>query len=484
MYLAPDVFLVPMPDEGTFILYAPLLGISAHVNRALADLVDTLNRGESPGPDAVACLAQLRELGVVSEAPFPALVTAPSEESFEPTSVSLFLTSRCNLGCTYCYADANATSNAMAWPMAQSALDLVFDRAVKRRTNSVGVNLHGGGEATLEWDLLVQIVEYTRARAAERGMTANITIGTNGLLSEARAKWIGSHLDTATVSLDGPPDVHNASRPTVGGGRSYDTVVRTLRIFDDLGLKYGVRMTVTSAWVERLPEAVESVAGACRAHTIQAEPVFPVGRSDGQDDITPDSKIFIQAFRQASAVARRHGRELEYSGARLGVMTDRFCEAAGRSFAVTPTGEVSSCYEVTEPKDTRAELFFWGRYDKETQTFDLDETRRRKQRRLTVHNKPNCQTCFCKWHCAGDCTAKLAYLGDPLDTAGSPRCEVNRALTRDQLLRATGFESVVDRLAEAPIPKRVAPAVTPVNKRVLKLIPVAAPSAPVNVEAG
>jgi uncharacterized protein len=164
--------------------------------------------------------------------------------------------------------------------------------------------------------------------------------------------------------------------------------------------------------------------------------MFQVGRAERNGIEMPSARRFIEAFRQAGEVARAHGRRLTYSGARLGIVTDRFCQAPGRSFAVTPMGEVSSCYEVSEPSDARSGSFFWGRYDEDTSAYVLDEARRMEQTRMTIHGKAGCTGCFCKWHCAGDCSAKLAHLGDPTDTTQSPRCEINRALTRDQLVRA------------------------------------------------
>lgn len=449
MFVAPDVFLLPEDQGKSFILYAPLIGVVMHVSHGVGRLLDRLRAGpDQPlGPEDAAALAHLEQAGVVAARPYPELAPRQASDTpFDPTTVSLFLTSRCNLGCTYCYANANESPKSMTWPVARKALDLVLDNAA-RLGRTAAVVLHGGGEATLEWELLQQIVAHMRAETAARGLGCHLSIGTNGVMNEARARWLAGAMDEATVSVDGPPDAHDRARPTVGGGPSYEVVLRTLRIFDEVGLSYGVRMTVTSAWVDRLPEAVASIADACRVVHIQAEPVFPVGRAEGHDAEVPAAQRFVAAFRSAAEVARARGRRLSYSGARLGVLTDRFCEAAGRSFAVTPEGAVSSCYEISDDKDERADVFFWGRFDPATQRFELDEDRRRKQTRLSVWGKPHCQSCFCKWHCAGDCSAKLAQLGDATDTARNPRCEVNRALTRDQLVRA--LKHGPDVLAEA-----------------------------------
>lgn len=437
MYLAPDVFVIPLP-EGDSVLYAPLLGIAAQVNPQMAQVIEALKQA-LPGSQTVEdpeVRQQLVELGLLRESPYPPLAPDSRRDAFDVTSASLFLTSACNLGCTYCYASANEAPASLPWPVAKSAVDFVFANVKRTGKKRAGLVLHGGGEPTLTWELLQRIVHYARSISAEQDVPTAISIGTNGVMPPARAEWLARHLDSATVSLDGPPDVHNKNRPTVGGGASYDVVLGTLKTFDELGLAYGLRMTVTEDWVHRLPEAIERICELTKVKTIQAEPVFSVGRAERNGLGSPSARAFVTAFRKANLLARNLGRRLTYSGARLGQVTDRFCEAPGRSFAVTPSGHVSSCYEVSDAADRRYDTFFWGEFDRDQQRFVLDEERRKAQTQMTVHGKAGCSDCFCKWHCAGDCSAKLAHLGDPLDTSANPRCEVNRLLTRDQLVRA------------------------------------------------
>jgi len=437
MHLARDLFVVPddLPDR--YVLYAPLLGIAARVNRPLADRVAAfreLPAGEVPA-DAPG-VSELARLGLVAERPFPRLEPDSRRRPFAPTSVTLFLTGACNLACRYCHADSNARPAQLDGVIARAAFDLVLAHATERGRTTVGLCLHGGGEPTVAWESLQGIVEYARRAAAARGVRARISVGTNGVLPEARARWLAGHADSATLSLDGCREAHDAARPTVAGGPTYDDVLRTARCFDDAGLDYGIRMTVTASWVDRLPEAVGELCGRVGGRSLKAEPVFPAGRAERGAVGTPTAEAFIAAFREARAVAVERGRRLSYSGARLGLTTDRFCHAPGTSFAVTPEGRVTSCYEATDPGDPRLDPFFWGRYESASGRFVLDEARRAEQTRWTVHHQPGCADCFCKWTCAGDCPAKRVHSGEPRDPARSARCAVNRALTRDQLLRA------------------------------------------------
>ena len=50
-----------------------------------------------------------------------------------------------------------------------------------------------------------------------------------------------------------------------------------------------------------------------------------------------------------------------------------------------------------------------------------------------LHRKDKCRDCFCYYHCAGDCFTR----GIPAEEGEWPynRCEINRALTLELLLR-------------------------------------------------
>ena len=60
----------------------------------------------------------------------------------EPQSISLNISSSCNLGCTYCYADKGSfggvQSAPMTWPIAQAATDRLLAVAQRDRPITIG----------------------------------------------------------------------------------------------------------------------------------------------------------------------------------------------------------------------------------------------------------------------------------------------------------------------------------------------------------
>ena len=70
------------------------------------------------------------------------------------------------------------------------------------------------------------MVEYGRARAAERGKRINFTLTTNAVaLDEETMGYLNEEAISLVLSLDGRPEVHDRFRPGPDGQGSYDRVV-------------------------------------------------------------------------------------------------------------------------------------------------------------------------------------------------------------------------------------------------------------------
>ncbi len=434
-----DLFVIPRED-GTFFLYAPLRRGLAVVNRAAADAVARhLSGGPGPVPEAAAkVLAELRERGLIGGTP-PEPPLFPPDYEIRPHEVTLFLTSRCNLRCRYCYAEAGRKAVDMPWEVARAAIDLVAANAGLLGSETFAVGFHGGGEPTVAWDLLQRSVGHARETAERLGLRAEIFAATNGLLDAARRDFIVRNFSTVNVSLDGPPDVQDRNRRSAAGGGSFEAVRETLEAFDAAGFHYGIRATITSATVERMEEIVEFFDRRFKFKYLHLEPVWECGRCATTGETAPPAERFVENFLRVARAERASNVEVFYSGARLDTLTSKFCAASGDGFTVLPEGLVTSCYEITEASDPRAAVFHYGRYDAAAGGFVFDRERLTALRRLSVEHLPFCGDCFCKWHCAGDCLAKaFERSGGPVH-AGTARCRLNRSLTLarlDDLARA------------------------------------------------
>jgi uncharacterized protein len=443
-----EIFVLEGRGEDRYTLYAPLRRAAALVNGSAAHAVRRfLTDGvEELDPDGLQVVELLRGQGLLrGEAPEPP--TSPGDYLFRPYEVTLFPTTRCNLRCIYCYADAGMDAGKLSWEAAQAAIDFVADNAATTGRDDFVVGFHGGGEPTLCWDLIERSVEHAEQRAEALGLTARIHAASNGVLSAARRRFIADHFTGMNISLDGPRDIQDRQRPLADGVGSFDAVMETVRHFEELGFAYGVRATVTAHSAPRLGEIVRFFRTSCPSlDQLHVEPVWFCGRCRTSGERPPEDEAFIAHFLDAWEEGERLGLRLFYSGARLDTLTNKFCAAPGDGFSITPEGMVSSCFEVTASDDPRARVFHYGRFDAEAGRYLIDQDRIERLRRLTVEHLPFCRDCFCRWHCAGDCLAKALPRGDPETHQGSSRCTLNRALTLAELQRI--LERAENRPAE------------------------------------
>jgi uncharacterized protein len=267
--LANGVFVIP--DGERFLVYAPLRKAVALINSAgLRALQEWNMNGTSEPAQQSPFLRELTAAGVLDSKDgeagpcvYPISVQSPSGE-VSPESVSLFLSNRCSMRCVYCYASGGSDTRQMDWGTARGTIEWAFRRAAERKKQRLTLNFHGGGEIATAAGVLKRCVSLARDLSQDYGIQAQIGAGLNGVLSASMAEWVANNLNSATVSLDGLPEIQNAQRPLAAGGPSFDAVARTLHRFDKRGFSYGIRMTVTSQGVERLSDSVVSVRASTR----------------------------------------------------------------------------------------------------------------------------------------------------------------------------------------------------------------------------
>lgn len=141
-------------------------------------------------------------------------------------------TRRCNLACVHCYSrsDAQCSDEEMSTVQGKALIDMLADFGVP-------VLLFSGGEPLARED-----TPELAAYAAERGL--HTVVSTNGTLIDnemaERLKNIG--LSYVGVSLDGMQATHDRFR---GRNGAFEAALRGIRACRDVGLKVGLRYTIT-----------------------------------------------------------------------------------------------------------------------------------------------------------------------------------------------------------------------------------------------
>ena len=428
-----EVFIIPLVP-GRFVVYAPLRRAAFIGNARMVNLLSDIREGRYQCQEAdLDSLEFLRQLGLIDGDEEQKPITTFSGQP-KPTNLTLFMTTGCNLRCSYCYASAgDKPSRAMTLEVAKRGIDYVSGNSAATESRKFSMVYHGGGEPTLNWSVLTDSFDYASQKSKELNLNFTAASATNGVLRDEQIDWMIDHLrGGASLSFDGLPELHDKHRLTVAGQGSSDRVLHTLERFEAAGFPYGIRVTVTHDNIARLPEAMEFTCSRFHPVRIQVEPAYQMGRWENAP--TSETEAFIASFREARAIAQHYGQNLTYSAARLDVLTNHFCGVTQDTFGLSPDGNVSACYEVFGEDNRFADLFFYGKKVDGPEQYEFNLPVINNLREQTVENRKFCDGCFAKWHCAGDCLHKSLNVNGRVPFAGSQRCHVTRELTKDLIL--------------------------------------------------
>ena len=135
----------------------------------------------------------------------------------------------CNLGCTYCFEGARKGKHYLKAETADQFVNFVKrqDLDEKEQINIVFY----GGEPLLSTDMIEHISEQLGTVAKKRGLEYTFSLITNGTLLTSRTvrKLASQGLKSASVTLDGPCDVHDRFRPFKSGNGSFDTIIGNMQ---------------------------------------------------------------------------------------------------------------------------------------------------------------------------------------------------------------------------------------------------------------
>ena len=293
-----EIFSIPVKDK--FILYRPRLQLAFVGNRAMADLALNLVRQESPsdasGPEDA--LAFLRTIGFLQPDPPP--LPLP-DHAYRPTTAVLLLTNRCNLRCTYCYASGGeGPVQDLSLELARAAIDCAYHNAVELGQPYFELTFHGGGEPVQAWETVQEATAYARGK----DLPCRTSMVTNGVWTARQREWILHNVDGLSISFDGRQETQDRQQPSASGRGSFQAAMRTIRALDKAGISYGIRMTATAPWPERLPQDVHFICQETGCQGMQVEPAFNTRRGEHQGPTQEESAAFIEAFMEAFEIAR------------------------------------------------------------------------------------------------------------------------------------------------------------------------------------
>lgn len=330
-------------------------------------------------------------------------------------SFSLSVAQKCNLGCTYCYAEQGTFGSKpdnMKLEVAFKSIDQLFSDAKSGEHYTIAFM---GGEPLFNREVLYKATEYASVKGKELGITLGFTLTTNAtLIREEDLHFFNQYHFTVTVSIDGIGEVQDKLRPYISGKKSSSKVEeKILALVNYPNRKYKVfaRTTVTpiNGDVLEILKDLQNLG----FDSIQFSPMLNSPNGKGQMSETDIDNLLIefkkcgdyfeQSFQNKkiipfqnvlSTLSQIHNYEKQ-----------NFPCGAGDSYmSVSATGELYACHRFVNDENG-----YMGDIQNGIDTSKQKDWLVSKHKDVQI----DCQSCWAKNLCAGSCHHEVMYRGRP-----------------------------------------------------------------------
>jgi uncharacterized protein len=252
----------------------------------------------------------------------------------------------CNFRCTYCYEDF-ARGTMLPW-VRDGIKNLVRDRLKGLRSLSVG---WFGGEPLYGFAAIEDLAPFFLRTARENGLHYSTNMTTNGYLltPEVADKLLAWQINTFQITIDGPAEDHDRSRPARDGQGTFSTIVHNLKALRSRpeDFRVDIRVNFDRQNYPHLGSFLDTVEKEFGGDTRYALRFRTVGRWGGPNDENLDvcgtdesSRVLLEM----QAEARKRGIVLSDEIRNVKGLGAQVCYAARPyNFIIGASGKVMKC---------------------------------------------------------------------------------------------------------------------------------------------
>lgn len=335
---------------------------------------------------------------------------------YAPIDMFVFPTFACNLRCKYCYSEATPIKNINLNPeTGKKGIDFLFENAKKSDSKYISISFHGGGEPTININLINELVEYAERKSIATTIPVKFSISTNGTVLDENVWLFIKKCESIQFSFDGTRDTQNLHRPFANDRESFEIVSSNIKRIHEAypQLKIAIRSTISNLSVLKMVEFVKYFH-TLGASAIVFEPLIETGRARENKDFlqSPDMVKFSELFIAAKEIGQFLGVQVKCSATSV-YRSCHFCGATNSNFVLTPTGNISTCVEVSDYSDPLSEIFIIGKVSNNTIAIDPQKLFDVRQRGVKQH--PECHYCVAEKSCRGNCLTRSIRYSDDKD---------------------------------------------------------------------
>ncbi len=329
-------------------------------------------------------------------------------------SLSLAVAQKCNLGCTYCYAQEGsfgAEPMNMSREIALASVKMLFRNVAPGETVTLAFL---GGEPLVNRALLRECAELASELGCVSNARVNLSVTTNGtLLSRDDADFFERFGFAVTVSIDGIGRVHDLLRPFHGGAGSFARIIGNveplLRV--QRRMQVSARVTVTPANLE-LRQTLDELL-ALGFHSVGFSPMLHAPSGSGEmageslHDMLGQMIACGEEFERRVVCGERYGFSNLATAIReihKGTHRPYPCGAGGGYFGVSAEGGVYACHRFVQDESARFGDVDTG-INASAQSAWLESRH--------VDSQTPCSACWARYLCGGGCHHEAIYRGRP-----------------------------------------------------------------------
>ncbi len=243
-------------------------------------------------------------------------------------SISLDITSKCNMNCCHCYAKTFRNVNQVGLDVLKKALEELYEIGVFHY-------ILQGGEAIVDSERLEAVIKMIHPDETY------INVASNGwAMTLEKIRWLKKlKVDKISFSLDsGIEEEHDASRSLGSFKRVFEAIDNVIK--EGLDVSFSIVITHDSLRSEGFRKAYEFAKK--KRIRMEAQIAEPVGMWDGRTDllITKEDAKFIKELDLNSPLAL-DGRNLVKRDLYRG--KEDYCPAGKEFMAISPDGEFLPC---------------------------------------------------------------------------------------------------------------------------------------------
>lgn len=342
-------------------------------------------------------------------------------------ALCLHIAHDCNLACRYCFAEEgeyHGRRALMSFEVGKKALDFLVENSGNR------VNLEVdffGGEPTMNWQVVKDLVEYGRSIEKERGKRFRFTLTTNGvLLNDEILEFANREMANIVLSIDGRREINDKMRPFRGGQGSYDVIVpKFQKVADSRGqMNYYVRGTFTRNNLDFSNDVLHLADLGFKQISVEPVVAQPTDSYAICEEDIPFLKEEYDRLAKEIIERRRAGNGFNFfhfmidlQGGPCVAKRLSGCGSGTEYLAVTPWGDLYPCHQFVGQ-----EKFLLGNVEEGIKNTEI----RDEFKCCNVYAKEKCRKCFAKFYCSGGCAANAYNFAGDINGAYDIGCELQR----------------------------------------------------------